>query len=328
MKTDNNNTQKGGKKRVFDIVVSGQDRAEHDFYATPPEAVKFLLNVEKFDRNIWECASGQNHIADVLREYGYNVRTSDIVKRTPTTEELDFLSCEDSIWDGSIVSNPPFKSGREFVEKALAFVGEGQKVAMFLPLQFLDGLKRYKLFKVNPPIRIHVFSRRIRCGMNGDFTSNKSGGLQSYAWFVWEKGYQGKPEIDWINHDEELDENRMRVTPKEKKKAENKATKARIICLWNQSATDATCLIRSLNLHGTGGEVRAIEIGIAGDKVAGTIPTMNQSASINGLQTAMCQTLTVPIPAVGWTVGMYKMPQCTARGTPLCLKVSEFLSFV
>lgn len=21
----------------------------------------------------------------------------------------------------------------------------------------------------------------------------------AYAWFVWEKGYQGSPEIDWIN---------------------------------------------------------------------------------------------------------------------------------
>ena len=63
---------------------------------------------------------------------------------------------------------------------------------------------------------------------------------------------------------------------------------------------------------------RAIEIDIAEDNFASTIPTMYQSASINGLQAKICQTLTVPIPAVGWRVGMYKMPQCTARGTPLC----------
>ena len=310
-----NKTQKGGKKRLFDIVVSGQDRAEHDFYATPPEAVKYLLNVEKFDTDIWECASGQNHIADVLKEYGYNVRTSDIVKRTPTTEQMDFLSCKEKKWEGAIVTNPPFKLAKEFVEKSLNLVGNGQKVAMFLRLQFLDGLNRYELFKKCPPKRVHIFSRRVRCAKDGDFTQYKSGGIQSNAWFVWEKGYQGKPEIDWINHDEELDENRMRATPKVVKKAENKATRARIICFWNQSATDTTYLMRSLN-SGTERNHRAIEIGIAGDKVASIIPTMNQSASINGLQANVCQTLTVQIPAVKWHVGMYKMPQCTARGTP------------
>lgn len=209
MRTVYGKTPKGGKKRVFDIVVSGQDRAEHDFYATPPEAVKFLLNVEKFDVNIWECASGQNHIADVLKEYGYNVRTSDIVKRTPITEQMDFLSCEEKEWDGSICSNPPFTMAKEFVKKSLSLVKDGQKVAMFLRLQFLDGLNRYELFKDNPPKRIHVFSRRVRCAKDGDFSSYKYGGVQSNAWFVWEKGFQGNPEIDWINHDEELDEERM-----------------------------------------------------------------------------------------------------------------------
>ena len=316
MKRDNK-TQKGGKKRLFDIVVSGQDRAEHDFYATPPEAVKYLLNVEKFDSDIWECASGQNHIADVLKEYDYNVRTSDIVKRTPTTEQMDFLSCKEKEWKGAIVSNPPFTLAKEFVEKSLTLVGNGQKVAMFLRLQFLDGLKRYELFKNCPPKRVHIFSRRVRCAKDGDFTQYKSGGIQSNAWFVWEKGYQGKPEIDWINHDEELDENRMRATPKENKKAGNMATKVRIICFWNQSTTDATCLVRSLYSHGTEGNHRAIEIDIAADKFASIIPTMNQSASINGLQTAMCQALIAPIPAVGWHIGMYEMPQCTARGTPV-----------
>jgi len=317
MKKENNKPPKGRKKRLFDIVVSGQDRAEHDFYATPSEAVKYLLNVEKFDTDIWECASGQNHIADMLKEYGYSVRTSDIVKRTPTTEQMDFLSCEEKEWEGAIITNPPFKLAKEFVEKSLSLVGNGQKVAMFLRLQFLDGLNRYELFKNCPPKRVHVFSRRIRCAKDGNFTQYKSGGIQSNAWFVWEKDYQGKTEIDWINHDEELDENRMRATSKENKKAEEKATKARIINIWNQRATDATCLARSLYLPGTDRNHRAIEIGIVGDKVASIIPTMNQSASINGLQIAMCQALVVSVPAVGWKVGMYETPQCTTRGSPI-----------
>lgn len=316
MKKVNNKTPKGEKKRIYDIVVSGQDRAEHDFYATPKEAVKYLLNVEKFDSNIWECASGQNHIADVLNEYGYNVRTSDIVKRTPTTEVKDFLTVKKK-WNGDIITNPPFTLAKEFVEKSLSLVKNGQKVAMFLRLQFLDSLNRYELFKNCPPKRVHVFSRRVKCAKDGDFTHYKSGGVQSNAWFVWEKGYQGKPEIDWINHDEELDERRMRATSKVDKGTKNKTTSARIVCFWNQSATDAACIVRSLNSHMTVCEIKAIETGIAGGRIAGTIQKMYQSASINGLQTVMCQTHTDAIPVVRWHVGMYEMPQCTARGTPL-----------
>jgi hypothetical protein len=252
-----------------------------------------------------------------MKQYGYDVRTSDIVKRTTTTEQMDFLSCKEKKWDGAIITNPPFKLAREFVEKSLNLVGNGQKVAMFLRLQFLDGLNRYELFKKCPPKRVHIFSRRVRCAKDGDFTQYKSGGIQSTAWFVWEKGYKGSPKIDWINHDEELDENRMRAIPKVVKKAENKSTRTRIICLWNQNATDSTCLMRSLYSHWMKVNHRTIEIGIAKDKFASTIPTINQSASINGLQNSLCQPLIVPIPTVGWYVGMYKMPQCTARGTPI-----------
>ena len=34
--------------------------------------------------------------------------------------------------------------------------------------------------------------------MNGEFEKYPSGAI-AYAWFVWEKGYKGKPTIDWIN---------------------------------------------------------------------------------------------------------------------------------
>jgi hypothetical protein len=34
--------------------------------------------------------------------------------------------------------------------------------------------------------------------MNGDFDSIGSSAT-AYAWFVWEKGYKGYPEIRWFN---------------------------------------------------------------------------------------------------------------------------------
>lgn len=588
--------------KVYGKTPTG-GRQEHDYYATEPIAVKLLLNQECFDQNIWECASGENHIANVLREYGYSVRTSDIVKRTPTTEQKDFLKNKKK-WNGDIITNPPFSHAEKFIHKALSLVGNGHKVAMFLRLQFLEGINRYeKLFKENPPKTVYVASRRIKCGKDGDFKSSMSS-IMCLAWYVWEKGFKGDTAIKFINHDEELDEtkmmaiskqdenvyangdslegqkvkmylgncleslkrlpsnsvnleltsppydslrsyvdaetwnlevfkdiarelvrvlkpggvivwnvcdqckngsysgnshrqvlyfmelglnlhdtmiwhkpnpfgrrrgkryhvayepmyiftkgepdtfnpimrkcknggrhykavyrsmynegrveykegitnyetpdynvwsiqpsrNRETFTTKDGRKIKHPAVfpielalrhiktwtnegdivldpfmgsgttgiaavelgrkfigcelsedyfdmasariearmlelgisndvepvRANIIDFWNRSASEATCLVRSLYSSVSLDKEKAIWIGIAADKVASTIPTMNQSANINELQSTLCQPLIVPIPAVGWTIGMYKMPQCTARGTPLSfIKESE-----
>lgn len=41
-------------------------------------------------------------------------------------------------------------------------------------------------------------SARLNCAKNGDFDAYKSSAM-AYAWFVWEKGFTGKPVIEWIN---------------------------------------------------------------------------------------------------------------------------------
>lgn len=198
-------------KRKYPTAKS--DRAENDYYATDPLAAHLLLEREGFSQNVWECASGENHLADVFRHYGYTVRTSDIVKRTPSTEVLDFLDCDVQHWDGDIITNPPYTNAQEFVEKALSVVSEGHKVAMFLRLQFLEGLHRYDLFKENPPKVVYVSSKRIRCGKEGEFNTSSSS-IIAYAWFVWEKGYKGATNIEWINHGEKVDEEKVRANIK------------------------------------------------------------------------------------------------------------------
>ena len=85
--------------------------------------------------------------------------------------------------------------------KALERVAEGRKVYMFLKLTFLEGKARYQeLFSKYPPKNIYVFSERVLCAKNGEFEKMKAGGgsAVAYAWFVWEKGFQGKTTIDWI----------------------------------------------------------------------------------------------------------------------------------
>lgn len=101
----------GNKNSIFKTLGASnhtdKERQNDDYYATEPAAAEWLMKLEEFNGEpIWECASGENHLADVFKEYGFTVRTSDIVKRTPKTEVLDFLTCENK-WDGHIITNPP-----------------------------------------------------------------------------------------------------------------------------------------------------------------------------------------------------------------------------
>lgn len=84
----------------------------------------------------------------------------------------------------------------EFVKHALDISMDSTKVAMFLKIQFLETKKRYELFKEYPPKKIYVFVNRVNCGKNGVF--GKESSAVCYCWFVWEKGYQDKPIVDWI----------------------------------------------------------------------------------------------------------------------------------
>ncbi len=176
-------------------------RSLNDFYATPPLAVKHLLDIETFNKNIWEPACGMNHIVNELRDRGYNVKCSDIMKMVddPTIELIDYLKYEGH-WDGDIITNPPFKYAKEFIEKSLELVDEGSKVVMFLKLQFLEGAKRMELFKNNPPKILYVASKRYGCSKYGEFDETGNiGSAVCYCWYIWEKGFKGDPIIKWIN---------------------------------------------------------------------------------------------------------------------------------
>ena len=172
------------------------NKTERDFYATEPRALEKLLEFEKFE-NVWECADGMGHLCNVLRERRILGKHSDILYRgCDGSEIIDFLKY-DGKWDGDIITNPPYKFALEFILKSLDIVPEGRKVAFLLRLQFLEGFRRYKeLYLKFPPRTIYVFVKRIRCGLNGDFS--KSGNGISFAWFIWEKGNYSETKIKWL----------------------------------------------------------------------------------------------------------------------------------
>jgi surface antigen len=173
------------------------EREANDFYATEPRATELLLEHETFSKNIWECANGKSHISNVLENHGYHVYKTDIVDRGDNDKTVDFLKT-DCVFDGDIVTNPPYKCALQFCQKAIESVNVGNKVAMFVKLLFLEGKARKKFFIENPPKTVYVSSSRLNCVRNGDFDLYPSSAV-AYAWFVWEKGFKGDTVIKWIN---------------------------------------------------------------------------------------------------------------------------------
>lgn len=183
---------------------SNKDREENDFYATDPKALEiFLDKLEednlKLHNNIWECACGMGHLSEVLISRGYNVYATDKINRGYGNEQLDFLTeklFSDDL-EADILTNPPYKFAKEFVEKALEIQANGYYTIMFLKIQFLEGQARQKLFKKYPPKYIYVNSKRQLCAMNGEFEKYNATAI-CYCWFIWEKGFTGETIVRWI----------------------------------------------------------------------------------------------------------------------------------
>lgn len=200
----------GNKSSIYKALGASnhtdKEREANDYYATEPKALELLLEQERFSPYIWECACGGGHLSKVLVDKGYNVRSSDIIDRGyEGTEIIDFLKTTqlDVLLDcpRDIITNPPYKYAKEFVEKAIEVSMDSTKIAMFLKIQFLEGKARRVLFDKHPPKRIYVSSGRLLCAKNGEFQKMRDGGgsALAHAWFVWQKGYKGDTVVRWIN---------------------------------------------------------------------------------------------------------------------------------
>lgn len=188
----------GNKNSVYTTLWasnhSKHEREKMDFYATDPKAIDALLEVEDFSKLILEPACWMGHLSQRLVEKWHAVLSSDIVDRWYGLI-ADFFSRDEWEWD--IITNPPYSLAQEFVEHALKITKPWAKVAMFLKIQFLEGKKRKKFFKKNPPKVVYVFSERIMCAKNWDFEwlKRSGGSAVAYAWYIWENGWQWEPVI-------------------------------------------------------------------------------------------------------------------------------------
>ena len=182
-------------------------RVDHDFYATnPADTTAFLELIDDeytldYSR-ILEPSAGAGHIMRVLNERysSAHVIGRDLIDRgNPEIETgVDFLTTTRDEYFDYVITNPPFAIAREFIDKSLAI---SDKVFIFAKLQFLEGRARKEWFSTVPLKYVYVYSYRANPWRNGesrDSNGKKWSSTMAFAWYVFDKEYQGEPIIRWI----------------------------------------------------------------------------------------------------------------------------------
>lgn len=181
-----------------------RERVDNDFYATPPEATEALLLNFPFFGTFLEPCVGEGHIAKTIYQYYEKpIKTMDIVDRGFEGTVIDNFLTHDFKGEtfDNIITNPPYTLAQEFAEKSLSILSTHGQLALFLKIQFLEGLKRREFFKKYPPKYIAVFSNRqnpLRNGSTVDENGKPWSSTMCFAWFIWERGFTGEPAVKWL----------------------------------------------------------------------------------------------------------------------------------
>ena len=209
----------GNKNNGYDGVggyngynKNNAERADNDFYATPPEEVENILRFEALAEGdvVLEpcCGMGHmimgidSHLKSNRLETKVKVFGTDLVDRglvdPRTVSGLDYLSDDYPFAEKAdvIIMNPPYDMIEEFTLKSFP---RAKKIIMLARTQFAESKSRYEnIFQSNPPSRIYQYVDRIACYKNGDF-SKKQSSAQSYSWFIFEPNRREKnTEFFWI----------------------------------------------------------------------------------------------------------------------------------
>ena len=172
------------------MVVRGAKypRKENEFYATPIETTRVLLDKVRFGPHVVDPACGDGAIIKVLKTYGYKAVGDDI------TTGFDFLTSPWRWPRHDLIMNPPFgiggKTAMAFINRALTITaGCNDKFAVLLPVDFDSGITRRFLFGDCPAFALKLtLLNRIRW-------FNGQAGSLNHAWFIYDWKHIGAPTI-------------------------------------------------------------------------------------------------------------------------------------
>jgi hypothetical protein len=170
----------------------GYERREGDFYETPEWCTEVLLREEKFEGLVWEPACGNNAIMNVLARNILAGENNTFIWGTDINQQpyQNFLEFTPKRTIQHIVTNPPYSHAEEFVRRALKIAED--KVALLLRNEWDCAKKRTDLFTGNGFYKKIVLTKRPRW-IKGSTGSPR----HNYAWYIWKRGYHGKPTISY-----------------------------------------------------------------------------------------------------------------------------------
>jgi hypothetical protein len=180
-------------------IKRAEREAFQDFYVTPAPVTEALLKVEDFPGTVWECACGDGAMSKVLIDHGLKVYSSDLKNRGYGDTGVDFLTTWRKV--DNVITNPPYVNNKHHAFAFHALQVAKKKVALLLPLHFIETPGRRRFMRTTPLRTVWIFEYRVftlRQGFTGQPASR-----MIFSWFVWEKGYKGKPKIDWLTKDED-----------------------------------------------------------------------------------------------------------------------------
>ena len=192
---------------------SERPRKKYDFYETPIELCRASLERFQMDERpemytvldvgagngVWGEAFAETiHWSEKICLGGVEIDSSLVDENYDFWYSLDYLNFG---FDGDgfslIFGNPPYSLAEEFVRHSLELCSDGGYVFFLLRLAFLESKKRhFGLFTEMHPKKVYVLSRRPSFFTTKD--GSKTVDALAYAMFLWQKGYEGKPELDWL----------------------------------------------------------------------------------------------------------------------------------
>ena len=178
------------------VTASNYARAANDLYQTEPWATEVLLrHFPVAGLTVWEPAADNHMMADVLREHGASVTTSDLVTYDREHDvERDFFIDHGPTDFGAIITNPPYGKGNRdavrFAERALERC-DGM-VALLLTAKFDFGKTRRHLFQDN-----RRFLAKIALLDRISWAGNGETGTEDHAWYVWGPGEYTHARMLW-----------------------------------------------------------------------------------------------------------------------------------
>lgn len=176
---------------------SKTEREKHDYYSTSPLAITLLDKYNLLDKDVpyWETAVGGGSLSKELKRLGYNVtKETDLYDRGYGDSGVDFFKVNE-VFQGNTITNPPYSLINDWIKHSLKVTSN--KVYLFCRIQTLETVKRYDIFKENPPKYVCPFVKRVKCYKNGIVKDYSS--AVCYSWFIWDnKADNEDTKVKWL----------------------------------------------------------------------------------------------------------------------------------